>query len=226
MIWCSLWFRVVDDLFSLVLWETWVCLCLFLFLMFWDLAGVDGCIGEMEKAHSAAFDGPEAELCEADVVVTGSDTWEWCGVKVPVIKDTWDANVLAVDVELLLKISSDGLDVGLILCEPKQEIGLLLWINQFEALHSFISFDRTPYTMKRTSIGMFVWAVRWCFISVSKLCENLRRFHGSLLYQAVNLCHGFGLVDEDVAGFVRCVFCAVGCWLLCADINCCFAEIL
>ncbi len=41
------------------------------------------------------------------------------------------------------------------------------------------------------------------FISESKLCENLRRFNGSLLYQAMSLCHGDGLVDEDVAGFVK-----------------------
>ncbi len=66
-----------------------MCLCLFVFLMFLDLAGVDGCIGGVGKAHNASFDGPEAELCETDVAVTGSDTWEWCGIKVPVIRDTW-----------------------------------------------------------------------------------------------------------------------------------------
>ncbi len=43
---------------------------------------------------------------------------------------------------------------------------------------------------------------------------GLRRFHGSLLYQAVNMCHGSGLVDEDVVGFVRCVFCVVSCRVL------------
>jgi hypothetical protein len=176
--------------------------------MFLDLAGVDGCIGGVKKAHNAAFDGPEAELCETDVAVTRSDTWEWCGVKVPVVKDTWDANVTALSVEMLLKKSSDGLDVGLIFCKPKQEIGLLMWIKQFEALHSFISFDRTAYTMKRVSIGMFVWAVKCGFISESKVCENLRRFLGSLLYQAVSL--GF----ENVVGFVRCVFCVVSCCVL------------
>ncbi len=179
--------------------------------MFLDLAGVDVCIGGLERVHNVALDGPEAELCETDVAVIGSDTWEWCGLKVLVIRDTWDANVLALAMELLLKNSSDGLDVGLILCEPEQEIGLLMWIKQFEALHAFISFDRTAYTMKRVSIGMFVWAVKCDFISESNLCENLRRFHGSLLYQAVNLCHGFGLVDEDVAGFVMCVFCSISC---------------
>jgi hypothetical protein len=41
--------------------------------MFLDLAGVDGCIGEVRKAHNAAFDGPEAELCETFVAVIGSD---------------------------------------------------------------------------------------------------------------------------------------------------------
>ncbi len=56
--------------------------------------------------------------------------------------------------------------------------------------------------MKIVSVGMFAWAMRCSFISESKLCEKLRRFHGSLLYQAVNLCHGSGFVDEDVVGFV------------------------
>ena len=182
--------------------------------MFLDLAGVDVSIGGVERAHNAAFDGPEAELCEADVVVTESDTWECCGVKMYVIRDTWDADVLALAVELLLKKSSDGLDVGLILCQPEQEIGLLIWMKQFEVLHSFITFDRTAYTTKRVSVGMFVLAVRCGFISESKLCEKLKRFHGSLLYQAVNVCHGFGLVDEDVAGFARCIFCDVSCCVL------------
>ncbi len=122
--------------------------------------------------------------------------------------------MLALAVEMLLKKSLDGLDVGLILCEPEQEIGLHMWIKQFEALHECIFFNRTAYTMKSVSIGMFVWAVKCGFINESKLCENLRRFHGSLLYQDVNLCHGSSLVDEDVAGFVRCVFCVVSCCVL------------
>ncbi len=79
---------------------------------------MDGCLVGVGAAHTAAFDGPEAELREADVVVTEGDTWEWCGVKVPVVRDTWDADVLALDVEMLLKKSSEGLDVELIICEP------------------------------------------------------------------------------------------------------------
>ena len=50
--------------------RTWVCLCLFVFLMFLDLAGVDVSMGRVERAINAAFDGPEAELCEKDVAVT------------------------------------------------------------------------------------------------------------------------------------------------------------
>ncbi len=99
------------------------------------------------------------------MAVTGSDIWEWCGVKVHVIRDTWDVDVLALSVKMLLKKASDGIDVGLILCEPEQEIGLLLWMKQFEALRTFISFDRAAFTMKRVTIGMFVWAVKCGFIS-------------------------------------------------------------
>ncbi len=96
---------------------------------------MDGCHAGVGAAHTAAFDRPEAELCEAAVVVTKGDTWEWCGVKVPVVRDTWDANVLALAVEMLLKKSSEGLDVGLILCKPEQEIGLLIWMRQFGVLY-------------------------------------------------------------------------------------------
>ncbi len=89
-----------------------MCLCLFVFRMFLDLAVVDGCIEGVGAAHTAAFDGPEAELCDGDSVVTEGDTWEWCGVKVPVVRDNWDANVLALAVKMSLKKSSDGLDMG------------------------------------------------------------------------------------------------------------------
>jgi hypothetical protein len=101
---------------------------------------------------------------------------------VHVIRDTWDAKVLALFVKMLLKKGSNDLDVELIICEPEQNIGFLLWIKQFEALHPLIFFDRTAYTMKRVTIGMLAWAVKCGLISESKMCENLRRFHGSLLY--------------------------------------------
>ncbi len=52
------------------------------------------------------------------------------------------------------------------------------------------------------------------FISEAKLCERLRKFHVSLLYQPVNPCRGSGLVDEDVVNFVRCVVCVVRCCVL------------
>ncbi len=76
-------------------------------------------------------------------------------------------------------------------------------------MHSSVSFDRTVYIVKTGSFGMFLWAVKCSFISESELCENLRILHGALLYQAVDLCNGFGLVDEDVEGFGRCVRCVV-----------------
>ncbi len=87
-------------------------------------------------------------------------------------------------------------------------------MRQFGVLYSVITFDRTAYTMKIVSVGMFLWAARCGFISKAKLCERLRRFHGLLLYLVVNLCHGSGLVDEDVVNFVRCVFCVIFCCVL------------
>ncbi len=131
------------------------------------------------------------------------------------IRDTWDANVLALSVKMLLHKSFDGNDVGLILLEPEQVVGLLMWTKRFGAVHSFVSFDLTTYYVKTVSFGMFVWAAKCSFISESELCEKLKRFHGALLFQVVGLCHGFGLVDEDVGGFVRCVHCVFcGCVLV------------
>ncbi len=83
-------------------------------------------------------------------------------------------------------------------------------MKQFGVSHSFVTFDRTAFTMKIVSVGMFLWVVKCGLISEAKLCGGLRR----LLYQAVNLCHGSGLVDEDVVGFVRCVFLIVSCCVL------------
>ncbi len=53
-----------------------MCSCLFVFVVFLDLSVVDGCLEGVGAAHTVAFDGPEAELCEAAVVVTEGDTWE------------------------------------------------------------------------------------------------------------------------------------------------------
>ncbi len=79
-------------------------------------------------------------------------------------------------------------------------------------MHTFISLEIIAFTIKTTTFGMCVWAVRCGFTSEADLCGNLRRLHGRLLYQAVSLCHGSGLVDEDVGGFVRCGICVVcGC---------------
>ncbi len=135
-----------------------------------------------------------------DVAVTRNDTWEWCGVVVFVIGDTWDANVLALFMQMLSKKSCDGHYVGLIIFEPDQEIGFLVWTKQLRAVHSFVSFDRIVNNMKTVSLRMFVCAVKFGFTSKSKLCENFERLHGALLYQAVDLCRGFGLVDEDIEG--------------------------
>jgi hypothetical protein len=173
------------------------------------LTVVNGCFAVRCEVLTAAIEGPVDEICEVAVVVTEGDTWRWCGVNVPVVRDTWDADVLALAVAMLLKKSSEGLDVGLILCEPELEYGLLIWMKFFGVCDTFVTFDRTAFTEKIVSIGMFLWAVKCGFISEARLCMGVRRFFGSLVYQAVNLCHGSGLVDEDVAGFVRCVFLVV-----------------
>ncbi len=43
--------------------------------MFLDLTIVDGCLAIMGAVLTAAFDGPEEEICEAAVLVTEGATW-------------------------------------------------------------------------------------------------------------------------------------------------------
>ena len=87
--------------------------------MFLVLTVVDVCLAVRGEVLTAVIEGPVDEIVEVAVVVTEGDTWEWCGVNVPVVRDTWDADVLALAVNMLLKKSAEGLDVGLILCEPE-----------------------------------------------------------------------------------------------------------
>jgi hypothetical protein len=70
-----------------------------------------------------------------------------------------------------------------------------------------VKYDVTASSFKIVTVGMFLWAVKCGFISENTLCDNLFKLHGALLFQAVSLCHGSGLVDEDIKGFVRCVCC-------------------
>ncbi len=51
-----------------------------MFIKYLVVVVMDGCPARVGAAHTAAFDGPEAELCEAAVVVTEGATWEWCGI--------------------------------------------------------------------------------------------------------------------------------------------------
>ncbi len=69
---------------------------------------------------------PGAEACRMAVAATANNTWEWCGMVVPVIRDTLDVDVLAISVHMLLRMNLDGIDVGLIVFEPDQVGGLLV----------------------------------------------------------------------------------------------------
>ena len=94
--------------------------------MFLGLTVVDVCLAVRCEVLTAAIEGPMDEICEVVVVVTEGDSWVWCGVNVPVVRDTWDADVLALAVIMLLEKSAEELDVGLIICEPEVEYGLLI----------------------------------------------------------------------------------------------------
>ena len=106
--------------------------------IFFDFAGVNGCIEKLDLVPRAVVVGPEAETYKMALAVTENNTWECCGVVVPVIRDTWDADVLALSVPMLLQKNCDGHDMGLILFEPEHDVVLLLWTKQFGAVHSFV----------------------------------------------------------------------------------------
>ncbi len=114
-----------------------------------------------------------AEACGLAVAADADATWEWCGVLVPVIRDTWDADELVVSVRMLLRKSLDGHDVGLTVFEPDQVVGLRLWTTQFEEVHTLISFDGTAFIVRAVTFGMFVWDVVCGFKSEADLCGNL-----------------------------------------------------
>ena len=73
----------------------------------------------------------------------------------------------------------------------------MIWFDEEEASGGMRS-------VKIVSLGMFVWAVRCGILGEGDLCEHLGRV-GSLLFQLVGLCHGPGLVDAAVIGFMRYV---------------------
>ena len=152
---------------------------------------------------------PESEFCNVAVEEAGTDIWEWCNIRVPVIQDFWDADVLVLSVQMLLRKHMVGHDVGLLVFESTQVVNLYAWTAQFGAAHSIVEYDVIEFTAKYVTIGMFMWAVKCGFIDETALCRNLYKMHGALLFQAISLCHGSGLVDEDVKGFVRCDICAV-----------------
>jgi hypothetical protein len=83
------------------------------------------------------------------------------------------------------------------------------WIHGFGVTHTVLEFDEVEtgngfVTVKLVSLGMFVWAVRCGILGEGDLWEHLGRV-GSLLFQLVGLCHGPGLVDAAVIGFMRYV---------------------
>ncbi len=123
--------------------------------MFLGLTVVYVCIVVRGRVLTEAIEGPVGEIYSVAVVVTEGDTWVWCVVNVSVVRDTWDANVLALAVNMLMKKSAEGLNVGLILCEPELEYGLRIWMKFFGVCDNFITFDRTASTGKIVSIGIF-----------------------------------------------------------------------
>ncbi len=83
----------------------------------------------------------------------------------------------------------------------------------FGVTHTVLEFDEVETcsgfrTVKIVSLGMSAWAVRCGILGEGDLCEHLGRV-GSLLFQLVGLCHGPGLLDVTVTGFMRYVSCSL-----------------
>ncbi len=89
-----------------------VCVCLFVVPICSGFAGGSGCREMLDSVPGSIVVNPGAEVCGMVAAVVANDTWEWCSVVVPVIRDTWDADVLAIYVYMLLRKNLDSNDVG------------------------------------------------------------------------------------------------------------------
>ena len=157
-----------------------------------------------------------AEGVDMSAVSELEDTWDWRGVKVPVIRDFWSANTLTTTVIFLLWKHSRGGSVGLQSSSMKEDVMLRRWLYAFGSAHTVLWFDKHVtfdglLSQRKVSIGMFLWAVRCEVIGESDLCAHMGEV-GSFLFRLVKVCHGPGLVDPTVISFLRYV---VGCACIC-----------
>ena len=145
----------------------------------------------------------------ASTISYTEDVWEWFGVTVPVERDFWSGHALKTAMRFLLHKYISGGSVNLRVSSWGEDHMLDKWIHGFGVTHTVLEFDEVEtcsgfVTVKLVSLGMFVWAVRCGILGEGDLCEHLGRV-GSLLFQLVELCHGPGLVDATVIGFMRYV---------------------
>ncbi len=97
-------------------------MCPFVVTIWSGSTGGDGSNETSKSAHYKVVDCTDAEGCG----IIGGSTWEWCGLLVPVILYLWDANVLAISLNMLLRKHMGDQDVGLIVVGPDRVDGLLV----------------------------------------------------------------------------------------------------
>jgi hypothetical protein len=153
----------------------------------------------------------------ASAISYSEDVWEWFGVTVPVERDFLSGHALKTAMVFLLWKYGRGYPVGLRVSSLGESRMLRRWMGEFGKTHIVLEFDEVETcsgfrTVKIVSLGMFAWAVRCGILGEGDSCEHLGRV-GSLLFQLVGLCHGLGLVDVTVTGFMRYLSCSLDAML-------------
>ena len=171
--------------------------------------GVNNRAGTSDSVPATVVIPVRAGSDGASAVSYTEDVWEWFGVTVPVERDFWSGHSLKTAMRFLLWKYGRGGPVGLRVSSWGESRMLERWMRGFGVTHTVLEFDEEIRccgfrTVKTVSLGMFVWAVRCGILGQADLCEHLGRV-GSLLFQLVELCHGPGLVDAAVTGFMRYV---------------------
>ena len=171
--------------------------------------GMSDSCGSLESVPPTVVVGVTSEDDGLTVVSKIRDSWVFNGVVVPVTEERWAAHILHACLDILIRKHITGRAVIFSGYDMMDVIHLYIWMEKFGSGRDVLWYgaevdaDGVEY-VREVTFGMFAWAVRWGVISEGYLWRA-KGLPGRLLAHAVSLCHGPGLVDEDVVAFLRCV---------------------
>jgi hypothetical protein len=99
---------------------------------------VNNCDGTMDSVPNTVVAPVRARNGGASAVYFLENTWEWCGVTVPGIRDFWHGHVVATSMVFLLWKNGRGGPVGLCVSSWGKNRMLRRWMRKFGEAHSVI----------------------------------------------------------------------------------------